>query len=376
MSCENEMTAHSTPVGAGDEQSSTKYLDTSIADDLSDFNSLELNCFDENYLHTVSMTELYDTVYENRPPIIDGLLYSGLYLFVGSPKIGKSFLMAQLAYHISTGTPIWNYKVSKGTVLYLALEDDYSRLQKRLYQMFGTDSADNLYLSVSASQLNDGLDKQLESFITKHTDTKLIIIDTLQKVREVSSDYSYSNDYEIISSLKKFADNNKICMILVHHTRKQKSDDSFDMISGTNGLLGAADGAFVLQKEKRTANAATLEISGRDQQDQKLYLNRNPDNLIWELERTETELWKEPPEPLLQVISQKFSESSPAWQGSPTELVSWLGVDMKPNALSLKLNINAARLFNEYGIRYSNRHTHSGRVITLHLEQQSEVSSA
>ena len=376
MSCENEMTAHSTPVGAGDEQSSTKYLDTSIADDLSDFNSLELNCFDENYLHTVSMTELYDTVYENRPPIIDGLLYSGLYLFVGSPKIGKSFLMAQLAYHISTGTPIWNYKVSKGTVLYLALEDDYSRLQKRLYQMFGTDSADNLYLSVSASQLNDGLDKQLESFITKHTDTKLIIIDTLQKVREVSSDYSYSNDYEIISSLKKFADNNKICMILVHHTRKQKSDDSFDMISGTNGLLGAADGAFVLQKEKRTANAATLEISGRDQQDQKLYLNRNPDNLIWELERTETELWKEPPEPLLQVISQKFSESSPAWQGSPTELVSWLGVDMKPNALSLKLNINAARLFNEYGIRYSNRHTHSGRVITLHREQQAEVSSA
>ena len=76
MSYENEMTAHSTPVGAGDEQSSTKYLDTSIADDLSDFNSLELNCFDENYLHTVSMTELYDTVYENRPPIIDGLLYS------------------------------------------------------------------------------------------------------------------------------------------------------------------------------------------------------------------------------------------------------------------------------------------------------------
>lgn len=376
MSCENEMTAHNTPVGAGDEQSSAKYLDTSISDDLSDFNSLDLNCFDENYLHTVSMTELYDTVYENRPPIIDGLLYSGLYLFVGSPKIGKSFLMAQLAYHISIGMPIWNYKVSKGTVLYLALEDDYNRLQKRLYQMFGTDSADNLYLSVSASQLNDGLDKQLESFITKHTDTKLIIIDTLQKVREVSSDYSYSNDYEIISRLKRFADNNKICMILVHHTRKKKSDDSFDMISGTNGLLGAADGAFVLQKEKRTANAATLEISGRDQQDQKLYLNRNPDNLIWELERTETELWKESPEPLLQVISQKFSESSPAWQGSPTELVSWLGVDMKPNALSLKLNINAARLFNEYGIRYSNRHTHSGRVITLHREQQAEVSSA
>ena len=39
MSYENEMTAHNTPVGAGDEQSSTKYLDTSIADE-----SEENNC--------------------------------------------------------------------------------------------------------------------------------------------------------------------------------------------------------------------------------------------------------------------------------------------------------------------------------------------
>lgn len=48
-------------------------------------------------------------------------------------------------------------------------------------------------------------------------------------------------------------------MLIVHHTRKQQADDKFDTISGTNGLLGAADGAFVLSKEKRTTNAATLE---------------------------------------------------------------------------------------------------------------------
>ena len=32
-------------------------------------------------------------------------------------------------------------------------------------------------------------------------------------------------------------------MLIVHHTRKLQSEDCFDMISGTNGLLGAADGA-------------------------------------------------------------------------------------------------------------------------------------
>ena len=376
MNDEKEMTALSTSVGADDGQSLNAISNNSITNEDADFNSFEeiqrkmMRMLDPRYLHTVSMTELYDTVYRSRPPLIDGLLYPGTYLFVGAPKLGKSFLMAQLAYHISTGTPLWNYPVRKGTVLYLALEDDYSRLQKRLYQMFGTESTENLYFSVSASQLGSGLDEQLQNFVREHPDTELIIIDTLQKVREVGGDsYSYANDYDIIARLKQFADNSGVCLMLVHHTRKQKSDDPYDMISGTNGLLGAADGAFLLQKEKRTANAATLDVSGRDQQDQRLYLNRNPEKLIWELERTEAELWKLPPEPLLELVAKQLSDDAPDWQGTPTELVSLLGVDMKPNALTMKLNINASRLLNEYGIRYESSRCHDGRRITFHREQ-------
>ena len=58
-----------------------------------------------------------------------------------------------------------------------------------------------------------------------------------------------------MARLKSFADAHGLCILLVHHTRKQTADDKFDMISGTSGLLGAADGAFLLQKEKRTGNA-------------------------------------------------------------------------------------------------------------------------
>ena len=84
-----------------------------------------------SYLKTVSMSELYDTVFNVQTPLIDGLLQRGTYIFAGSPKVGKSFMMVQLAYHISTGTPLWGYKVQKSTVLYFALEDDYPRLQER-----------------------------------------------------------------------------------------------------------------------------------------------------------------------------------------------------------------------------------------------------
>lgn len=95
--------------------------------------------------------------------------------------------------------------------------------------------------------------------MAEHKDARLIIIDTLQKVREVGGDkFSYASDYEIVTKLKAFSDKYGICFLAVHHTRKMESSDSFDVISGTNGLLGAADGAFVMQKEKRTDSLSII----------------------------------------------------------------------------------------------------------------------
>jgi len=138
------------------------------------------------------------------------------------------------------------------------------------------------------------------------------------------------------------------------------------MISGTNGLLGAADGAFLLQKEKRTSDSATLEISGRDQQDQMLHLRRDADRLIWQFEKAETELWKAPPDPLLEAVAVLMMEQS-SWSGTATELVKKLGLDIKPNTLSMQLNVNDGRLLDEHNIRYKNERSHAGRSITLTL---------
>lgn len=363
-------------VGAGGGQPISKNTSKSIADDSAEINvdfgfeelARQMQQFNApGYMRTFSMSELYENVYESRPPIVDGLLYAGTYLFVGAPKVGKSFFMAQLAYHVSMGMKLWDYDVKKGTVLYLALEDTQKRLQERLFRMFGTESAENLHFTIWAKQLGDGLDEQLQRFVNEHPDTKLIIIDTLQKIRESGGDkFSYANDYEIVGKLKQFADKNRICLLLVHHTRKQQADDKFDMISGTNGLLGAADGAFLLQKEKRTSDAATLEISGRDQQDQRLHLRRDADRLIWKLENAETELWKAPPDPLLEAVAALVTQVE-KWSGAATELVEKLDLDMKPNTLSMRLNVSAGRLMDEHGIRYTNERNHTGRCITLEM---------
>lgn len=388
MTEEREMTALDAPVGAGAEQSS-ELTPTIIPDYGENFNPSAEEMFEAQMLYeqemqaqaqaereaapgfmqTVSMPELYEMVYPGKPSIIEHFLYPGTYLFVGAPKVSKSFMMAQIAYHVSSGTPMWNYSVRKGTVLYLALEDDYRRLQERLYRMFGTETTPDLFFSVASKSLNEGLLEQLDGFIREHHDTGLVIIDTLQKVREAEGDtYSYARDYDIIAGLKAFADKTGICLILVHHTRKQRSDDNFDRISGTNGLLGAADGAFLMYKTKRSDSEATIEVSGRDQPDKKIMLSRNKETLCWELSGEKSPEYTEPPEPVLEAIGSFINADNLIWEGTATELIEKLELDIKPNALSLKLNVNAGKLYNLYFVQYTNKRTHKAKLIQLRYD--------
>lgn len=379
MTEDRKTTAPIPPVGADGEQPIRKTCNISISEIPEELNSqvdvlekdldmdrLMAQLNNPNYLRTVSMNQLYDTSYQSRPPVIEGLLHSGTYIFAGAPKVGKSFFMGQLAYHVSTGKQLWGHEINPGTVLYLALEDDYQRLQERMYRMFGVDGTDKLHFAVCAKSLGKGLDEQLADFLRNHPDTRLIIIDTLQKIREVSGEtYSYANDYDVISQLKRFADSKGICLILVHHTRKQSSGDKFDMISGTNGILGSADGSFLLHKEKRTDLNAILQVVGRDQPDQKLYLIRDQERLCWNLDHAETELWEKPKDPLLEKIASILTEESPTWQGSAAELVALLGDEIQPNILTRKLNVKAGDLLAEHGVNYQHKHTRSGSHICL-----------
>lgn len=321
---------------------------------------------DPRYLHTITLTELFQTSYTSRPPIIEGLLYAGAYILAGAPKIGKSFMVAQIAYHVSTGQDLWGYKVHQGTVLYLALEDDFQRIQSRMFMIYGVNDTPNLHFATAAGKIGNGLDEQLEKFVQEHRDTKLIIVDTLQKVREMVSDnYSYSSDYEVIGKLKQFADRHGVCILIVHHTRKQPTGDSFEKISGTTGLSGCADGALIMQKEKRTDGKATLEISGRDQPDQRLYLSKDQERLVWLLDHAENELWKQPPDPVLEAVAKIVSDENREWEGSPTELAEALQLNMAVNRLTKHLNVNASRLLEEHQVKYENKTKHAGRRIRL-----------
>ena len=318
-------------------------------------------------IQIMTMPELMETRFRVRPAVIDGLLPAGTYLLAGAPKIGKSFLVLQMAYQVSMGAPFLGFSSRQGTVLYLALEDTCERLQKRLAQMTEQDS-EHLILSVFSETLDEGLTERLSDFWSEHTDTVLIIIDTLQRVRGRTPDNgSYAADYDTLARLKEFYG---VTVLVVHHTRKEGAEDVFNMISGTNGLMGAADGALILYKDKRTASDAVLEAVGRDQQQIRLHISFDTAHLCWALVEVETGRLKEPPDPLVELVSRLVNGENPSWNGTATELAQCLSKmdssqSFTPNWIVRTLNAQQDTLLRKYDIRYVAHRTREGKSLSL-----------
>lgn len=126
---------------------------------------------------------------------------------------------------------------------------------------------DNFHIAISCEPLNEGLIEELESYLKLYPNVKLIIIDTLQKVRGTQgrTESAYSHDYKEISKLKKFADEHELCILAIHHLRKVKDKtDPFNQISGSTGLTGSADTEIVLAKSNYQDSQALISITGRD----------------------------------------------------------------------------------------------------------------
>ena len=87
----------------------------------------------------ITAAELMDMQFLPRSTVVDGMLPAGCYILAGAPKVGKSFLMAQLCWCVATGTPFLGQPTHRSQVLYLSLEDTGERVQGRLIRMFGVE---------------------------------------------------------------------------------------------------------------------------------------------------------------------------------------------------------------------------------------------
>jgi hypothetical protein len=229
--------------------------------------------------------ELMNTEFPPPRWAVPGLISEGLNLLVGGPKLGKSWLSLGLAAAISTGQrALGSTEVQQGPVLYLALEDTGRRLQKRLSVMAagGWRPSPHLQLETSCPHWTAGGEALVAEWLEANPDARLVIIDTFEKIRgrSGSTASAYGDDYVAASRIKAVADHYGVPILVVHHVRKAGADDFLDLVSGTNGIPGAADTILVLERPRGQADGV-LHVVGRDVDEADHAMTFNPDAGTW-----------------------------------------------------------------------------------------------
>ena len=283
-------------------------------------------------LDTISAKELQGA--ELPPPIyiVKKLLTAGLSALAAPPKYGKSWLVLQLCLAVAAGTPFLDYDTNTAGCLYLALEDTQYRLRERMNKLLnGRPAPDCFDFATTASDLDNGLIAELEDFMSKHKNVKLIVIDTLQKVKSAKKygESAYEADYRALAPLKTFADKYKLCVLLVHHLRKMKDEtDPFNMMSGTNGILGSLDTALVMNRNKRSDTDTTFSVTGRDVEAQEKIIVFDKKSCKWNMKGDADYLAEQrarleyDESPIVKTI-KKLVETSPGnrWDGRVKDLM-------------------------------------------------------
>ena len=147
-----------------------------------------------------------------------------------------------------------------------------------------------------------------------------------------------------IGALRELADKYGICILLVHHLRKQSSSDPYDQISGSTGIMGVADTTWLMHRQ-RMSKTATIRVIGRDMDEKMLHIRE--ENCVWMLDEEETAeqlVAKAIPEYLWKVAD--YIDSVGEWQGTATELLDAANItDVKPNQFTRKMAHYARDVF-------------------------------
>jgi len=213
----------------------------------------------------ISATDLANKVFPPLNWIVDGVLPEGSYLLSARPKVGKSWLALQICLAVAWGDSLWGRQVKQGVAIYLALEENERRLQKRLGQLRVVWGTPNLLLHTNWKRSDQGGLDDLEKLIADKR-PRLVVIDTLAKIRTPSgkSSNAYEGDYQALAPITSMANKYNCCIVIVTHNRKGKSEgDATEMVSGTLGQMGAVDGALIIDGNRGDATMK-LTLVGRD----------------------------------------------------------------------------------------------------------------
>ena len=269
--------------------------------------------------------ELYGKRLEHTRMIVERMIPCGLTVLAGSPKRGKSWLALSLAVAVSSGAEFLGQRTTQGSVLYLDLESRQYRVQDRLSRLVLGPAPEGLYIAHQAEPLGPRFYQQMEGWMQGAKDPALIIVDTLGRVKPSGrrNENAYESDTRQYGALQSWAAEHKLAILVVHHLRKVKdSDDWFDKVNGSNGLVGAADAVIGLGG-KRGEAISKLMVSGRDI-DGDYNMAIRFDGGRWILESADSEQYEQEHEYMNDSLVRgifTFMYARHEWQGTATQLL-------------------------------------------------------
>ena len=187
--------------------------------------------------------------YVCRPWVVEGLC-----LIAGRPKIGKTTLLRQLTRAMASGNQFFGAPCHGASVLFLCLEESKRLMHAKLCAMGGeADDWKHVTLRFEWPCGGDGV-YRLRQWLLSHPTPRqrVIIVDSVTRFRDPPDPRTpaFQQDY---LALRMLADLCKefpgLVILALHHTTKAMSDDPVACISGTYGLVAAADNYWVLLRQ-------------------------------------------------------------------------------------------------------------------------------
>lgn len=231
--------------------------------------------------HGVEANDLLNTEFAPIQWAVEPILPEGLALFGGPPKISKSWLALDLAVAVATGRSFLDscgvLKGNRGSVLALCLDNDSERrIKGRLKKLLSFQGFSGADLDGAGEKFgiefhtawptSDEALIACQEWVNEADNPRLIIIDTLIKVEPgIDGDRaSYGNSSNALSRWAKFAQDNHVTVLCIHHDRKQtEGDDWLNRFVGSRGLTATAATLWLLDA-KRGEREGKLHITGRD----------------------------------------------------------------------------------------------------------------
>ena len=154
---------------------------------------------------------------ESLPWLVDGLMIlGGLGILAGPSKAGKSTITRQLAQAVANGGEWLGRKTEKGTVLYLALEEQEQMLAYQLKKLGVED--DNILYHVGPLNQGDLVDQLTQAI--NHHQASLVVVDTMILLSEFENLNDYNEVYTKLSVIRNIARKTNSHILLIHHTNK------------------------------------------------------------------------------------------------------------------------------------------------------------